>query len=341
MELPKGSVYVYKIPKPTATKISEIVNGKNQKRLNQTKITRGISERFQPLISAKTRRLATGLDVEVDNPYKGEQVSDPDFQFLSIQDKALLQNIIEYKFNRKKGELHSEPADPNQKKYLENPSFFQTFVYHLNDGVTVFDLSNFNNLLAYYCMLASKKFANSKKEYESGKFPDADYYLASVDEGDFEKFTKKQVKDRAKAELTMGVIADSETQKKFVRLLLPTAGKGKLTDAQCYNLISEAVDTNERYKDGEEFLTKYNKLINLLKDAPGKARFNALVLLQEGLNSFVLSEKAGTYTWLAKDMIIGASKEKAVEFMLDPNKGDLVEELQEQILARKAKYELI
>ncbi len=341
MSIATGKVYVHKIAKPTATKISEVMNGKNQKRLNQTKINGRNKDRFQPLLSSKTRKLSTGLDKEVDNPYKGEVISDPEFQFLSTMDKVLLQYVIEYKFNRKKGELHNDPANVNERKHLDNPSFFQTFIYRLNDGLTVFDLTNFSDLLAYYCMTASKKFANSKAEYEAGKFPDADYYLATVDEGDTEKFAKKQIKDRAKAELTLGKVADSDTQKKFVKLLLPSIGKGRLTDVQAYNALSEAIDTNERYKDGEEFLVKYNKLVALLQDAPGKARFNALVILQEGINTFVISDKAGTYTWIAKDLTMGASKEKAIEWIIDPNKTDLLEELQEQITARKAKYELV
>lgn len=341
MSVDTGKVYVYKIAKPTASKITEIVNGKNQKRLNQTKIDGKIKERFQPGLSAKSRKLATGLDQEIDNPYKGQPINNPDFQFLSIQDKVLRQHVIEYKFNRNKGDLDNTPADVTNKKHLENPSFFQTFVWQLNDGLTIFDLNNFSDLIAYYCMLASKRFANSKKEYESGKFPYADYYIASVDEGEHEKYSKKQFKDKAKAQLSMGVVADSETQKKFVKLLLPSIAKGKLTNEQAYNSLSESIDTNERYKDGEEFITKFNKLVSLLGDAPGKARFNALVVLQEGIHTFTISEKAGTYTWIAKDLIIGASKEKAVEFILDPNKADLVEELQEQIMVKKTKYELV
>jgi len=341
MQIATGKVYVYKITIPSASKITEVINGKTQRRLNQTKIDGRIKERFQPGLSAKTRKLATGLDVEIDNPLKGEKISDPEFQFLAIQDRVLLQNVIEYKFNRKKGELDNTPADPSNKKHLESPSFYQTFVFQLNDGLTVLDLTNFNDLLAYYCMLASKHFAATKADYESGKKPYAKYYLATMDEGDQEKYTKKQFKDKAKAELTLGKVADSETQKKFVKLLLPSIGKGRLTDVQAYNSLSEAIDTNDRYKDGEEFIAKFNKLVNLLKDAPSKARFNALVLLQEGINCFAISEKAGTYIWIAKDLTLGASKEKALDFLLDPNKADLVEELQEQILTRKAKYEIV
>lgn len=340
--LQTGKIFVYKIPKPSASKITEIINGKNQRRLNQTKVDGRIKERFQPGLSAKTRKLATGLDKEVDNPYKGQEIANPNFQFLKNQEKALLQHIIECKFNLVKDSLHNAPVDPHKKdKGLAEPSFFQSFVFSCNDGLTVFDLNNLNDLLAYYVMLESKRFANSKTEYESGKFPYADYYLASVDEGDIEKYSKKQNKDKAKAELAMGKVADTATQKKFIKLLMPSIGKGRLTDEQAYNTLSDAIDSNERFKDGEDFISKYNKLVNLLKDAPGKSRFNALVVLQEGLNTYSLSEKAGTYYWLAKDTNIGTSKEKAIEFILDPNKADLVEELMEEIAAKKSKYELI
>lgn len=341
MSIQTGKVYIYKIPKPSASKITEIINGKNQRRLNQTKVDGKIKEKHVAPISAKTGKLATGLDKEVDNPYKGEAISSPEFQFLATQDKVRLQYLIEYKFNLKKDYLDNTRPDLNNKKHLENPSFFQTFVFSTNDGLTVLDLNRLDDLLAYYVCLELKRFANSKAEYEAGKFPEADYYLAQQDEGDQEKYTKKQIKDKAKAEITLGKVADSDTQKKFVKLLLPTLGKGRLTDIQAYNSLSDAIDTNERYRDGEDFITKYNKLLRLLQDAPGKARFNCLVLLQEGVNTFTISDKAGTYTWLNKDLTIGASKEKAIDWLLDPNKSDLVDELKEQIEARKGKYELI
>lgn len=339
--LATGKVYVYKIAKPTASKITEIINGKNQRRLNQTKVDGKIKERFQPPLSAQTRMLATGLNKEIDNPLKGEQISIPEFQFLASQDKILLQNLIEYKHGLPKGTLHNTPADVNNKKHLENPSFFQTFVFSLNDGLTVLDLSRLNDLLMYYIMLDWKKFANSKNEYEAGKFPYADYYLAEKDEGEQEKYTKRQYKDQAKSHLSMGVVNTPDLQRKFVKLLLTSTSKGRITDIQAYNLLSEAIDGNERYKDGEDFITKFNKLVKMQGDALGKARFNALSLLQEGINCYAINDKQATYTWLAKDIIIGTSKEKAIDWILDVNKTELVEELREEILARNQKFELV
>ena len=113
--LQTGKIFVYKIPKPSASKITEIINGKNQRRLNQTKVDGRIKERFQPGLSAKTRKLATGLDKEVDNPYKGQEIANPNFQFLKNQEKALLQHIIECKFNLVKDSLHNAPVDPHKK----------------------------------------------------------------------------------------------------------------------------------------------------------------------------------------------------------------------------------
>jgi len=341
MSVKTGQVFVYRIARPSASKITEIINGKNQKRLNQTKIDGKIKETFQVPLSASTRKLATGLDREVDNPLKGEQINNPQFQFLATQDKALLQHLIEYKYNFEKGYLSSLPADINNKKHLESPSFYQTFRYKCNDGLTVLTLSNIDNLLAYYSMLEHHKFANSKKEWEAGKFPYADYYLAEMDETENEKYSKKQYKDKAKSELMLGKVADSDTQKKFVKLLIPQISKGRLTDAQAYNALSEGIDNNERYKDGEEFIVKFNRLCKLLQDAPGKTRFNALVLLQESINTYLVTDKGGTYTWVAKDVIIGASKEKAIDWIIDPNKADLVQELQEQVMSQKGKYELV
>ena len=79
----KGKVYVQAVIKPTATKVSEIVNGKNQK-LNQMKISRNIYNVFSVLQSEKTGKLKTGLNKYVDNPYKETDPKDlPNKDFAS------------------------------------------------------------------------------------------------------------------------------------------------------------------------------------------------------------------------------------------------------------------
>lgn len=341
----KPLIYVYKVVRPSATKITEIVNGKNLKRLNQTKIDGKIKETFSVLLSQKTGKLATGLDVHVPNPYRGKtgSIVNESFKFLEreTQETALLQDLKELEYNLPKGYLSNEPANIHNKKHLENPSFYQTFRWKLNDGLTVFNPNNMNDDLAVIAMETSVRFANSKKELDAGKFPYALYYIAQGDETEEVKFTKKQMVDQAKAHLTMGEVQDTVTQSKFVKLLLPEIGKGVLTPMQTYNTLSENIDSNTRDKTGKLFIDKYNELITLLKSADGRSKFEAMVILQDAYNLFLINEKQGTYTWVAKDLRIGQTKEEAIRFILSPDKQDYVDELKEQIMAKKQQRELV
>lgn len=340
----KSKIFVYKIAKPSASKITEIV-GKNNRKLNQTKINGKQKDKFQPLLSASTRKLATGLDINVDNPYKGKSgsISNPEFKFLEdpTQERCLLQYLKEVEYNLPKGYLDNRPGDPREEKDIKNPSFYHKFIYQLNDGVTVFDRELMVDDLAVHAMEASKFFANSRQELDKGLYPYALYYLAAQDETDELKYNKKQLVDKAKAELTLGSLQDSIMQKKFVKLLLPEFGKKGLTNIQAYNLLSDNLESNTRQKDGQNFIDKFNKLIQLLKTAEGREKFEAMVILQESVNFYLMAEKAGTYTWLSKDIRIGQSKEEAVQFILNPEKTDYVDELMNQIKAKKQVLEII
>lgn len=336
----KGKVYVQTVIKPTATKVSEIVNGKNQK-LNQMKISRNIYNVFSVLQSEKTGKLKTGLNKYVDNPYKETDPKDlpnKDFGFVVGKDKILLQHLKEIEYNLPLNYLTDEAVDRGKRGALDNPTFYQTFKYKLNDGTTIFDLNNMNDDLAYHAMLESKYFANSKKELDENKFPFAIHYISLENESDELKYKKKYQKDKAKGTLTFGDLATPEMQRKFVKVLVPQVGKGNLTDIQAYNTLSTAIEDNTKGVDGINFIDKFLKMYEEIQTPKGRETFEASVLLQELINNRVVTEKQGTYTFVSKDLVIGQNKNKAIEFILNPEKQDLLEEMEQILKAKKLQY---
>tara|TARA_R110000850_G_scaffold1714_8_gene9198 strand:+ start:8887 stop:9906 length:1020 start_codon:yes stop_codon:yes gene_type:complete len=332
----KGKIYVYTVARPTATKVSEVSNNKNVK-LNQTKISRGVANKFKVGLSAKTGRLATGLNVIVDNPFSVELPASAHSSFKKSdvvgREQLKLQYIKELEYGFEKDYLTDKPHTRNSKVGAE-PSFYQTFKITCNDGLTIFDRGKINDDLAYYVMITSKKFANSRKELNQGVWPDAIHYIGLEQEDEEVKFKKRQLTDKAKGALTYGDLADTVSQRKFVKILLPKVSKGDLTDIQLYNFLSKAVEANERYKSGGTFLENFNKTLTLMETPDGREKIEALVFLQDLLNNWVVAEKAGAYKWLSKDIVLGHTKEQTINFLMNPEKQELQEELEAQLKAK-------
>ena len=322
-----SKVFVYTVPRKTATKVSEIVNGKNI-RLNQTKITRGCQDAFQALPSVKTGRLNTGLNEMVENPYKDSNSLPQGFEHLKGKEKVKEQYLVELKYNLPYNYLSDEPFDRNKNLGKER-TFYQNFVFKLNDGLTVLDTENRDDFLAYKIMLASKKFANSKKDLDSGKYPDALYYIGIENETEEIKFKKKQKVNSAIAKLEDSDF-DPETQRKMVKVL--ELAKGNLTNQQVYNILSSYI---EDAAPGKDNVAEFNKMYDLLETAHGREEFEARFLLQDLIDNWIVTEKQGTYIWNSKKLVLGQRKEDAVMFLMNPEKQDEQEELKRQLAAKK------
>lgn len=323
-----AKVFINTVARKTATKVSEVVNGKNV-RLNQTKITRGCQDTFQALPSIKTGALNTGLDEMVENPFKDDNSLPQGFEFMKGKEKVKEQHIVEIKYGLPVNYLSNEPYDKNKDKVGKEKTFYQTFVFKLNDGLTILDLDKRDDYLAYKIILKSKRFANSKKELDSGKYPDAMYYIGLENETEEIKFKKKQKVNNAIAKLADSDF-DTETQKKTVKILELT--KGSITNQQAYNMLSSFVEDTTPGKDN---VAEFEKVYKLLDTADGREEFEARYFLQDLLDNWVISEKQGTYVWNSKKLTLGQRKEDAVKFLLNPEKQEEQDELKRQLIAKK------
>jgi len=326
-----AKVFVYTVPRKTATKISEVTNGKTTNRLNQTKITRGCRDSFAVLPSASRGGfLSTGLNNYVDNPFKDGVGLPAGFDSLRGRDKVKEQHLVEIKFNLPFNFLTDEPYNRNNLSKDYVPSFYQTFKYSLNDGLTIFDTDKRDEYLAYRAMLVSKKFAPSKKDLDAGRYPDAMYYIGKENETEDIKYNKKQRLNSAIAKLSDSDF-DPEMQKKMIKVL--NLSKGNLTNTQAYNLLDTYISDTTPGKDN---ITEFEKMFTLLKTPDGRAEFEARFLLQELQDSWIVSEYQGTYTWNAKKITLGQRKEDAIRFLLNPEKQDEVKELKRQLSAKRS-----
>lgn len=323
-----SKVFVYTVPRKTATKVSEVVNGKNV-RLNQTKITRGCQDTFMALPSIKTGLLNTGLEEIVDNPLKDDSSLPMGFEFIKGKDKVKEQHLVEVKYGLPYNFLTNEVYNKNKDKIGTEKTFYQTFVFKLNDGLTVLDLEKRDDFLAYKIILKSKRFANSKKDLDNGRFPDAMYYIGLENETEEIKFKKKQRVNNAIAKLADSDF-DTETQKKMVKIL--ELAKGNVTNQQAYNTLSAYVEDTTPGKDNTG---EFEKFYKLLETADGREEFEARYFLQDLIDNWIISEKQGTYIWNSKKITLGQRKEDAVKFLMNPEKQEEQEELKRQLVAKK------
>lgn len=107
---------------------------------------------------------------------------------------------------------------------------------------------------------------------------------------------------------------------------------------QAYNALSSAIEDNVKLPDGSQFIDKLSKQIDEIGTPKGREVFEASVLLQELINNRVVAEKQGTYTFLSKDIVIGQNKSKAIDFILNPEKQDLLEEMEQLLKTKKVQY---
>lgn len=320
-------VFIKTIPRETATKISDYRNesGERSTKLNKTKMGRCKTKLDCPY-SSKTHKLITGLDIPynvdgVTNPYKDSGKLPQEFAYLKDKEQITVQEYMEVKHGVKKDYYTSRPAkgrDNFNTKGSDRP-FFWDFAFTMNDGSTMLDLDNRNDELAYHMFKSPeyRKVANSEQEWRQHKYPYAQFYISYENEGEEIKFESKKRLNRAVAILEGEQLQDVETMKKFVKVL--KLAKDISTVTQGYNLIDTLIKT-DKSTGATSGLNRFLELAKLLDSAEGRERLTAKAELADYLNHWIITEKAGTYRWVSKNIEIAHREEEAVDFLVNPNK---------------------
>lgn len=323
----KKLVFVQSIPKPHDTGLSEITSKSSGKRLNRTKVGSRTTTKLPALYDPKAGGLANFISY---NEWieDGKVVLDEKNTPLTLQDK------YERQFNLPKGYLTNKiPRRQEGSKDVAPLTYYEEKSWALNDGSTVFDLSKFDDLMGYYVCLASKKVANSEKEWRSHKWPDADFFIAIESESDDLKYKNNELKSKAFASLHSTDLTN-DNKRKTVSLLNLASAKSDLTEMQVHNLLYDYVDKSS-FTPGSN-LDKFSEVRVLLTTAPGREEFEARYLLKQATDLRVVYEKQDTFTWIRPKgtIVLGDTYRDAIGFLLNPKKDTLTEELKADIKAK-------
>jgi len=213
-------------------------------------------------------------------------------------------------------------------------TYFQTKSWALNDGSTVLDLDQFDDEMFYYVALESKYIANSERELREHKWPQATHYISidgEVEEMQYERNKRKLDAFQALGSKTMTL----PRKREFMWILKLADTRNSLEEETIENTLYRYIDQDNNQEGGN--IDKFMELYNLAKSDKGRAEVKARLLLQQALDTRVIYEKAETYSWPRPKgtIILGERYSDAVEFILNPKKDSLVEELESEIQAKR------
>jgi hypothetical protein len=144
------------------------------------------------------------------------------------------------------------------------------------------------------------------------------------------KFKKNQIKSQTFALLHSEHMVPTVADKicKVLNLAKTTA---TLTQEQVHNLLFDYIDKST-FTEGSN-IDKFKEVFNLLLTQDGRVELEARFTLQKALDSRVIYEKQGAYKWPRASGLIelGETYAEAIEFLTNPKKTVLQEELAEEI----------
>lgn len=323
---PGTKVFIYSIPRETATRVDAFTDDNSGRKLKKTKIGR-CRDTIQALYNPKFGGLANGLSYK---PWteNGEQKVDPE-----TGKKLTLQDKMEQKWGLEPGYLTNRPWRRGDSYRTEDMTYFQRASWKLNDGATVLDLSNFDDEMFYYVCLDSKFVANSEREWRSHQWPKATHYIALQNEAEEIKYKRNEMKSKAFAALHSSDMTPT-AKKQFIHILELASTRANVTEEQVNNLLFDYIDSSS-FTPGNN-IDKFTELYDLLTTATGREELSARHLLKKAVDARVVYEKQGAYTWnkASGPITIGERYSEAVEFLLNPKKQSLVEELEEELKAK-------
>jgi hypothetical protein len=319
-------VFIKSIPRETSLKLEDWTNDTSGVRMKKTKV--GLTrDTFMALYDPRVGGLKNGLS---NKPWmeEGKQVKDEKGNPLTLQDK------MEKKWGLEKGLLTNRTWRKGDPTTEEKLTYYQKKSWKLNDGSTVLDMDNMEDELGYYAALDSKFIANSEAEWRAHKWPKATHYIAWENEADEIKFSRTSQKSKAFA-LLHDTSMSPTMKRKFIYLLGITSSNINLTDEQVHNLLYDYIDSTA-FSPGSN-IEKFQELATMLTTAPGRSEIEARYILKQAIDYRIIYEKAGTHTWVRPEgtLELGNTLGEAVEFILNPKKQGLVEELNTAIKAKQ------
>lgn len=318
-------VFIYSIPRNTATGISDWVSDTSGIKLKKTKVGKA-KDRLPALYDDKVGGLANYISYNYyKDPVTGETVKN------EKGEPMLLQEYLEKKWNQPAGYFSNQQIPKSYRGNGSDLGYYYQEVWPLNDGCTVLDLDKMHDEIGYYVMLASSRVANSEREWRDHKWPRATHYIALENESEELKYKRTQMKSKAFALLHSSDFTEV-IKRKIITLMELAPARTKLTEQQVHNILSEQIE-NSGYATGSS-IEKINNLAQLLKTADGREKFEAMHLLREAEDFRVVVSKQDIWTFLnpkGSPITMGNRYTEAIDFIMNPKKSEEVNEIRAQI----------
>lgn len=276
-------------------------------------------------------RIATGLDIQVKNPYKEEKVYTQEWgeRILKGKDKALLQHILEYKHGVAY-DYYTSRIDTDVKKSNSEQVYYEKGESKLimKDNTAFLDLNNPNDELKYYMLKAHPSIANSYAELEDGGNLDAEWYMVDEFEKDQIKVSRIEREVIAGAALKQIMDAGEEISIQFCKAL-------ELDEASNQSITKEAAQRAiyEYYNNNEDTYNRFIELFEMWKEPVNRSFVIAAAELYDWIKAGLINYRNGKYSWISpakegrsSETFMHPSKRAFIDnFMLDPNHQEEVE----------------
>lgn len=277
----------------------------------------GVGSEYQFLIDYKRNKLVTGLDVMMINPfvdYTEEQLRS-EFSLSAHWSKERLNDIIsaaelkkqtyfEIVADVKEGFYDSDVKatifSHKDIKTMPEPSFLQKFKIILYDRPNVFTTETPRGMLAIQLIENLPNVAKNKSIVNSAFH---DFYISEENEAEVEIMKKQKIVKKATFHLYKLGEEYTPYQKLMVASLLKTKDgrelvKGEINTTAITNALDSYILNDSVYQ--LQNINEFMKVVSLLDTPEGMDALHIKYLIQQALNTNVMTVRDGFYIWHSK-----------------------------------------
>ena len=265
-----------------------------------------------------TGRIQTGLDIAVTNPFYGLEPEEVILSNnLSHQWREIISEIVKKKEIKKQtlfeiyddvepGYYTSEVAGGvtifNFSKFAKAPektNFLQNFKIILYDGPNRFTDETSRGRLAIQLIENHESIAKSRNLANPGIHS---FYISEQHEAEKELEKKQDIINRAIFQLVKLQEEGSEYKNYQVACLLTKhSGQPLIVGQESKSNIKRSLTNYFKEESYQmENIDKFTKLIEMLKEKESRERFDIMYLVQQAINTGVITLRNGYYTWHSK-----------------------------------------
>jgi hypothetical protein len=279
----------------------------------------GVHSEYPFLLNTQSGKLQTGLDKPVDNIFKGLDISTiieqyglsqdwaKQLEIIVKQDQIKLQTKYEIFDNVSYNHYTNEVAGnstifnsiSSANKEVKTPNYLQKFSVHLFDKPNRFTDETPRGRLSIALIKQHPRIAKSKAVLNSSIH---DWYISEENEAVMEKMKRRDIIEEAMASLfNLKNDNTSFVTYKVATLLTNNENKvivkGKVSDSRVKEALSDYIGDGQNQMEN---INKFLKIFKMLKAKDDRQKFDILYLVQQGVNTNVLTVRDGYLIWNSK-----------------------------------------